>query len=128
MDEQELEKRIKELEVLKVHPKDIDENRLLMQRLLALHEEVTLETRELMSDLIRRYEYTLEQQNPRKIKKIRENIERIIPQIESYNPFVDTFEWSNWADEDFDEDEEQKEESEDNSFNVFGDGDNKWTS
>lgn len=69
MDEQELEKRIKELEVLKVHPKDIDENRLLMQRLLALREEVTLETRELMSDLIRRYEYTLEQQNPRKIKK-----------------------------------------------------------
>jgi len=69
MDDAEVERKAAELEKLKVHPKDVSENKLVMEKLQELFEEVPSHMREYVSDLIRRFEYYLAQQNPRTIRK-----------------------------------------------------------
>ena len=72
MDEKEIAKRMKQLEKLKVHPKDMTENQLILERLQALYEEALPETRDRLMYHIRNFESTLAEQDPRRIRKYRE--------------------------------------------------------
>lgn len=134
MSEKEIERKMKELEALKVHPKDVDENRLVMEQLQALFESAAPDMKEYILGYISRFEAVLESQNPRYIKKVRTHLEQLIPQWEDFDPFADPFEFEDLEDEDiFGEDEEEKENSEEDNFEednrfVFENGEKKWTS
>ena len=113
MSEKEAEKRMAELEKLKIHPKDLTENKLIMEKLISLFEESDLDMREHISFHIRRFEYLLSRQNPRPIQKYREYLKEFIEQLESYDPFafpaqVPDYE-EDWMDEE-DEDNLPEEE------------------
>ena len=132
MSEEEIAQKMKELEAFKVHPKDVDENRLIMERLQALYESAANDTKEYIINYISQFEAILESQNPRRIKKARQHLEMLIAQVEDFDPFASVFDFDDLEDEDiFSEDEEQEntEENleEDNRF-VFENGEKKWTS
>lgn len=86
LDEQEAIKRMEELEKMKVHPKDESVNKLLLERLKSLYEEANPELREYIGGLVQRFEYILEEQNPRKIKNYRKAIEKQLEQFVHYDP------------------------------------------
>lgn len=125
INEEDLDKKIRELEKLKVHPKNITENRLMMEKLYSLYEESPTYLRENILEFIRKFERLLEEQDPRKIKKYRRFLQMIISEYETYDPFNEEYAFDkfdeNW-DEDFDEEEEEF-----NFYNTLG-GETKWTS
>lgn len=124
---EDMQKKIKELEELKVHPKDISENRLIMEKMVSLYEEVPIYLRENISSMIAGFERILEEQNPRKIKKYREYVIGAIEAYESASLFdegviFDTF------DENWDADSEENfDEAEFDFYNMLSGG-SKWTS
>ncbi len=61
MDDKELKKRMDQLEKLKVHPKEISENKLIMEKLQSLFEEVQPDLREQIHYYIRYFEIGLPQ-------------------------------------------------------------------
>ena len=130
--EKEIEQKMKELEALKVHPKDVDENRLLMERLQALYESAANDTKEYIINYISQFEAILESQNPRRIKKARQHLEMLISQFEDFDPFADPFNFEELEDEDIfgeakEENSEEDNLEEDNRF-VYEKGEKKWTS
>lgn len=82
MDEKEIARRMKQLEKLKVHPKDMTENQIVLERLQALYEEALPETRDRLMYHIRNFESTLAEQDPRRIRKYREFLEHMIASLE----------------------------------------------
>lgn len=116
MDEREIERRMRELERLKVHPKDISENRLVMERLKSLYEEVPMYMREQIREFIVCFDRFLSEQNPRQIQKYREFLEQALVQYESYDPFEHRMEFDVYDDaydDGWDEEEEFDAEEED---------------
>lgn len=116
MDEREIECRMRELEALKVHPKDISENRLILERLESLYEEVPTYMRQQIGLFISNFERLLSEQNPRQIQKYRKFLEQILEQYESYDPFEYHVEFDAYDDADdtgWDEDEALDLEEED---------------
>ena len=100
MDEKELARRMKQLEKLKVHPKDMTENQLILERLQALYEEALPETRDRLMYHIRNFESTLAGQDPRRIRKYREFLEHMIASLEHYDPFEGKLDFPEWSDDD----------------------------
>lgn len=100
MDEKELAKRMKQLEKLKVHPKDMTENQLILERLQALYEEALPETRDRLMYHIRNFESTLAEQDARRIRKYREFLEHMIASLEHYDPFEGKLVFPEWSDDD----------------------------
>lgn len=139
MDEQEIEIRTKQLEKLKVHPKDISENKLILEKLEAIYEEADPDWRSHLQSCIQYFEYLLARQNPRPIKKYREYLEHLIEQFDAYDPFAvsagfpeyeddqeedeDGDEWD--TEEDIDHDDEQEN---DPAFTELKKGKQRWTS
>lgn len=111
MDEKELQKRIKELEKLKIHPKDISENKYILEKMNVLYEEAPIHMREQIQGAIRYFEYLLNQQDPRSIRKYRKYLEEFIIEVESFDPFgeirditeYDEEEWEDWLEEEEEE-------------------------
>lgn len=100
MDEKEIAKRMKQLEKLKVHPKDMTENQLILERLQALYEKALPETRDRLMYHIRNFESTLAEQDPRRIRKYREFLEHMIASLEHYDPFEGKLDFPEWSDDD----------------------------
>lgn len=100
MDEKELARRMKQLEKLKVHPKDMTENQLILERLQALYEEALPETRDMLMYHIRQFESILALQDPRRIRKYREFLEHMITSLETYDPFAGKLDFPEWSDDD----------------------------
>lgn len=100
MVEKELARRMKQLEKLKVHPKDMTENQLILERLQALYEEALPETRDRLMYHIRNFESTLAEQDPRRIRKYREFLEHMIASLEHYDPFEGKLDFPEWSDDD----------------------------
>lgn len=88
MDEKELESKISELQKLRIHPKDTSENALIMEKLKALYEEVSMNQRIQVRKLIADFEMVLAGQDPRKIAKYRRFLEVVIMQLGNYDPFA----------------------------------------
>lgn len=110
MDEYEIADRIKQLEKLKIHPKDMSENKLVMEKLQALYEEAGPQVREQIMYYIGYFEYLLSKQNLRPIKRYREYLEQMIVQLEEYDPFAvpmefPEYEWEDDEEESYDSDE-----------------------
>lgn len=115
LDERELQQKITELEKLKVHPKDVSDNKYIMEKLQALYEESPSYLRDQIQNAIRYFDYLLAQQNPRPIRKYRNYLEQFIQQLESYDPFGEYFEPEAYEESDWDDDAfwKDKEDSED---------------
>lgn len=126
MDEAELASKIKELASLKVHPKDMNENKLVLEKMLTLYETASADMKEVILNYIQQFEALLESQNSRKIKRARRRLEEIISQLDSYDPFAFAFElYEEEDDEDLDNDEDDTQERD--TF-VYENGEKKWTS
>ena len=100
MDEKEIAKRMKQLEKRQVHPQEMTENQLILERLQALYEEALPETRDRLMYHIRNFESTLAEQDPRRIRKYREFLEHMIASLEHYDPFEGKLDFPEWSDDD----------------------------
>ena len=125
VDDERLQARMKELEKLKVHPREVTENKLLLSRLTTLCEECPPSQREYFAGLIALFEKVLEEQNPRKIKKYREQIQDTIDNFSLGEAFDDFDFWGDFYQEEGEEEKEQEEKAEEDlDFMEFS---KKWT-
>lgn len=106
MDEEEMRQKIEELAKLKIHPKDISENKYVLEKLQALYEEVPISIREQIQEAIRYFDYLLTQQNMHQIRKYRQYLEHMIEQLENYDPFGELFTVDEYEYEEEEEDED----------------------
>ena len=83
MSQEEIEARFKELEHLKVHPRDNAENRLVLARGERLYDEHIGEEREIISYWMNEFEMVLDRQNPREIEEKRREVEKAFDELES---------------------------------------------
>lgn len=129
--EAELEERVRELEKLKVHPRDLSENQQMMERLEALYQEVYPEQKEQVQQMIRTFEKFLDGQNPRQIQGYRRYLEKAVSVLEYYDPFEEEFDasesdWDLWDEEEA-QDPDNEETDEEEFWKKEGD-DHSWTS
>lgn len=110
MSEKDIQRKVQELQKLKVHPKEVSENVLLLEKLKSLYEEAPTYMREHIQQYIRSFEIILEQQDSRRIAKYRKFLEQVIQQVEAYDPFATEMIFVEYKDED----EEEKDENEQN--------------
>ncbi|MBQ8803634.1 MAG: Hsp70 family protein [Tyzzerella sp.] len=113
MREKELQRKVDELQKLKVHPKEITENMLVMEKLKALFEEVPPYMREHVQNFIRNFEMVLEGQNTRRIAKYRRFLEQMIAQMEGYDPLAQEIIFEEFDENEEDEIDENEEDDED---------------
>ena len=115
-----------ELEKLKVHPREVTENKLLLNRLMTLCEESSPKDREFFAGLIALFEKTLEDQDPRKIKRCREQIQKSIANFSDRELFDDFDFWGEiyGGQEEGEEQEQEEKPEEDLDFMEFS---KKWT-
>jgi len=78
MTDEEIEQRMKELEYLKIHPKDQEENKLLLLRGERLYEESIGNDRMIIEYSIREFEEALESQDNKKIAQARTKFEEFL--------------------------------------------------
>ena len=135
MSEAEIRSRMAELEKLKVHPKDITENRYVMERMKALYEEAPADLRENVKRCIEYFDYLLNRQDPRPIRRYREYLEGVISHLESYDPFAVEWETEGYEDESGSgsaDEEEWSENDTDEDGGLYGKnsirGEKRWTS
>ena len=129
--EEELEQRVRELEKLKVHPRDLSENQQMLERLEALYQEVYPEQKDQVQQMIRTFEGFLDGQNPRQIQGYRRYLEKAVSVLEYYDPFEEEFDaseddWDLWDEEEA-QDPDGEETSEEEFWKKEGD-DHSWTS
>lgn len=82
MPEEELQNRLKELEKLKIHPRDKEENRLLLEKGGRLYAQLTGEVRQMVADRIKYLEYLLATQDEYKIQKGKKYVEVFLDRVE----------------------------------------------
>ena len=106
MSEDEIKKRLKELDKIKIHPRDVEENQLLLARAEALYEETTGGLRDYIQGRTNAFAALLEKQKLNVIRNARAGFEAFLNEVEKSiaNPF-DSFDFSSW-DDSFNEDEE----------------------
>lgn len=76
---------------------------MILEQLQALYEEALPETREMLMYHIRQFEGVLALQDPRRIRKYREYLERMIASVETYDPFEGKLDFPEWKDGEDDE-------------------------
>lgn len=84
MSKADIEKRLKELESMKIHPRDKMENRLLLARGERLYEESLGQKREFIGDLLQKFEAVLSGQDEREIKKAAQQLKETLEQLEGW--------------------------------------------
>lgn len=88
---EQLEKRISELNALKLEPKEEAENKVLIEKLEALFEEAEPDLRETVQNRLKTFLALLEKQNERKIRKYREYLVQFLDRTELDDPFDSIF-------------------------------------
>ena len=83
----EIEKRLKALAAIKIHPREQQENAALIARLRAAYENLLGDKRQSVGRLIAEFEAVLSRQDPREINEIRRQIEQIIGNFERDDVF-----------------------------------------
>ncbi|SFM21606.1 molecular chaperone HscC [Marinobacter zhejiangensis] len=81
--DQEKQQALEKLSKLKVHPRDGEENRVLMARAERLYESSLGDQREHIGDLLNKFESILDRQDPLEIAKYRARFEELLNQLES---------------------------------------------
>ncbi|NMM62936.1 molecular chaperone HscC [Clostridium sp. P21] len=87
MSEEEITKRLKALENIKIHPRDRMENKLLIARGERLYEECLGNHRILIDNMLQDFEYILKRQNNDEIRKAANVLKKKLDQIEKYQEF-----------------------------------------
>lgn len=82
MTKEEIEKSLKALSHIKIHPRDKSENRLLIARGERLYEELLGEKREYVDMLLKKFENVLYTQDSKKIEKIAKEITEEFDELE----------------------------------------------
>ena len=82
MTEEEIEQRMEELSYLKIHPRDQEENKLLLFRCERLYEESTGEERQRMEYEIRRFELALNTQDRGRIEEARSELKEFLKDMD----------------------------------------------
>ena len=75
------------------------ENRLMKERLQVLFEESLPETRERILSYIGYFDQILASQDPRRIRRYRDFLERVIASMDTYDPFEGRLEFPEWKEE-----------------------------
>ncbi|KAB8139341.1 molecular chaperone HscC [Gracilibacillus oryzae] len=83
---EELEQQLEKIAQLKVHPKDKEENRLLLARGERLYEELIGDRRKLVANLLEEFDQALETQRPDIIEKAAKILKGRLDQLEGWNP------------------------------------------
>ena len=82
MTEEEIQERMEELAYLKIHPRDQEENKLLLLRCERLYEESMGDIRRLIDMEIRKFEEVLNTRDRGKIEEAREDLKQALKEIE----------------------------------------------
>ena len=82
LSESEIKDRLKNLATFKQHPRDQSENIAVIARAERLYEEFIGDYREAIAQSLHTLEQTMELQDPQKITKAREDIERLLDELE----------------------------------------------
>ena len=85
---QQIEARLKELEAIKIHPRDRTENRLLIARGERMYEEALGQRRDYIADLIHQFEAVLQTQIDKDIQKAAEALKERLEQLEGWMDFT----------------------------------------
>lgn len=83
MTDEEIRQRMEELSYLKIHPRDQEENKLLLLRGERLYEESLGDDRRYMEQALRRFEAILDSHDKGKIEEAREEFKEFMDQFES---------------------------------------------
>ncbi|KAB7615215.1 molecular chaperone HscC [Amylibacter sp. SFDW26] len=83
----EIEKRFKELEKIKVHPRDEAQNEALIARISAAYENALGERRSAISSLLSEFEHALASFDKRRIEEVRSVVEERLQYLEASNAF-----------------------------------------
>lgn len=78
MTDEEVEERLKELSYLKIHPRDKEENKLLLLKGERLYEESIGQDRLLIEQALRKFEVALDSQDNTKINKAKEEFKEFL--------------------------------------------------
>ena len=84
MTEEEIEERMKELSYLKIHPREQEENKLLLLRCESLYEESTGDIRRMIDYETRKFEEVLNTRDRGKIEEARTALKKVLQEIEEY--------------------------------------------
>lgn len=82
MTDQEIEERMKELSYLKIHPRDQEENKLLLLKCERIYEESVGDTRQRVEYELQRFEEVLNTRDKAKIASAREELKEALAEIE----------------------------------------------
>lgn len=108
--ETEIQTKLSQLEKIKVHPRELDENKLLIARAESLFEECPVHFREALKNRLESFNEILSSQNARMIRKSAKGFKGFLDLIEcgGFNPFasLQNFDY----DVDYDEDDNAYEE------------------
>jgi len=83
----EIEKRLKALDKLKIHPKDVAENAAIINRLKAAYANHLGDIRDNIQHNLTQFEHVLAKQNETDIKLAREQIKRFLDDLDSMDVF-----------------------------------------
>lgn len=82
LSEKELKKRLEQLNKLKIHPRDLEENRLVLARAEKLHRETTGYIREQIDSRVQYFNYYLGRQDVLSINKGRKQLNLFLDYVE----------------------------------------------
>lgn len=84
MTREEIEARLKMLEAIKIHPKELAENRMLLARGERMYEEALGDQRKVIADLLVKFEAVLETQDQKKADEAASQLKQQLEQIERW--------------------------------------------
>lgn len=79
----ELESRRAELAKVKIHPRDTDAIRATLNRAFRCYENRVGAEREFVADLLRKFEETLDRQDPRQCEAARLELSRVLDELDN---------------------------------------------
>ncbi|PTT88360.1 molecular chaperone HscC [Pelomonas sp. HMWF004] len=86
LSQEEVQTRLQQLALLKLHPRDRLEMRTLMARAERLHMQLNGDARQQLADIISHFELALESQDERRIKPVRDTLRRELDAHEASSP------------------------------------------
>lgn len=87
MSEQEIEERLKELSYMKIHPRDKEENKLLLAKGERLYEESIGDVRTAIARAIEEFETILDRQDEKEIENMAKQLQEMFKDIEQGQEF-----------------------------------------
>lgn len=107
--EEELNRHLKELEKLKISPRDQEENRLLMERGQRLYIQLCGQIREDVGERMKYFEYLLETADGHKLRRWKRYLETYLNQVEATFLMDPLLSGEGWQEDDWWKDEEDED-------------------